>query len=114
MIVLDRLLVSGVKFVLDKLARTVDGELNNPDTLREELLAAEMQLELGQITKEEHAEIEAALLARMRELRGDQGAIGVVGEDTGVEVEMHGELNAPAPKKKRPPAKAARRKKPRR
>ena len=49
MIVLDRMLVGGIKFVLGKVAAAVDAELNDDSRLREELLAAQMRLELGEI-----------------------------------------------------------------
>jgi hypothetical protein len=68
-ILIDSLLVGGVRFVLDKLVQAVDAELNDDTVLREELLAAQMRLELGEITEEQFAEIEADLLARIREVR---------------------------------------------
>src|SRR5262245_25700756 len=66
---LDSLLVGGVRFVLGKLAQAVDAELNDDTALREELLAAQMRLELGEITEDEFREIEADLLARIRDVR---------------------------------------------
>jgi hypothetical protein len=68
-ILIDSLLVGGVRFVLSKLADAVDAELNDDTKLREELLAAQMRLELGEITEDEFQEIEADLLARIREVR---------------------------------------------
>ena len=69
MIVLDRLLVSGIKFVLGKVAAAADAELNDDSRLREDLLAAQMRLELGEITEEQFRETEKELLARIREVR---------------------------------------------
>jgi hypothetical protein len=69
MIILDSLLIGGLKFVFGKLAQAVDAELNDDTLLREELLAAQMRLELGEITEEEFAEIERDLLQRIREVR---------------------------------------------
>ena len=68
-ILVDSLLVGGVRFILDKLAQAVDAELNDDTVLREELLAAQMRLELGEITEEQFKEIETDLLARIREVR---------------------------------------------
>jgi hypothetical protein len=68
-ILIDSLLVGGVRFVLDKLVQAVDAELNDDTVLREELLAAQMRLELGEITEDEFRETEADLLARIREVR---------------------------------------------
>src|SRR5256885_16382704 len=59
MIILDRMLVGGIKFVLGKVAAAVDAELNDDSHLREELLAAQMRLELGEIGDEEFRALEA-------------------------------------------------------
>jgi hypothetical protein len=68
-IILDTLLVGGLKFVLGKIASAVDAELSDDTVWREELLAAQMRLELGDITEAEFAERERELLARIREIR---------------------------------------------
>ena len=72
MLILDRLLVGGIKFVLGKVAAAVDAELNDDSHLREELLAAQMRLELGEITEEEFRQFEADILVRLREIRNRQ------------------------------------------
>ena len=72
MLIVDKLLVSGIKFVLGKVAAAVDAELNDDSRLREELLAAQMRLELGEIGQEEFAAFEADILARLREIRERQ------------------------------------------
>ena len=69
MIILDTLLLGGLKFVLNKIAAAVDSELDNETALREELLAAQMRLELGEISEEEFAELERGLLDAIREVR---------------------------------------------
>jgi hypothetical protein len=78
-IIVDSLLIGGIRFVLDKVAAAVDSEMNDEGSLREELLAAQMQLELGEIDDEEFAEIEREVLARMREIREsrEEGALGL-------------------------------------
>ena len=94
MIVLDRMLVGGIKFVLGKVAAAVDAEMNDDSRLREELLAAQMRLELGEIGEEEFRALEADLLARLREIRERQmGEAPRPGEMkvTGVEATIHGE-----------------------
>jgi len=97
MIVLDKMIVGGVRFVLGKLAQAVDAEMNDDSRLREELLASQMRLELGEISEEEFAAIEADLLARLREIRERQMAEPHTdlrsGEFkvTGVEATIHGE-----------------------
>ena len=69
MFLLDSLLVGGLRFVLDKVAAAVDTELNDDTALREQLLAAQMRLELGEMTQQEFDALETDLLARLREIR---------------------------------------------
>ena len=69
MILLDSLIIGGIKFVLDKVATAVDRELHDDTALREELLAAQMRLELCEITEDEFRRIETDLLALIREIR---------------------------------------------
>ena len=91
MLIVDRMLVGGIRFVLGKVAAAVDAELNDDSRLREELLAAQMRLELGEISQDEFAAFEADVLARLREIRerqrADQGQDGKPGDYkvTGVE-----------------------------
>jgi Gas vesicle protein G len=69
LIILDTLLVGGLRFVLDKVAAAVETELNDDTALREQLLAAQMRVELGEMGEEEFAALEADILARLREIR---------------------------------------------
>jgi len=71
-IILDTLLIGGIKFVLSKIVDAVDSQLNDDSVVREELLAAQMRLELGEISEKEFATLEADLLARLREIRERQ------------------------------------------
>lgn len=68
-VILDSLLIGGIRFVLDKVASAVDQEMNDEGRLREELLAAQMRYELGEMSDEEFAELESDVLARLREIR---------------------------------------------
>jgi len=68
-IILDSLLIGGIKFVLGKIAAAVEAELNDDAALREELLAAQMRLEMGEITEAEFARTERELLDAIREIR---------------------------------------------
>jgi hypothetical protein len=69
LLIIDKMLVGGIKFVLGKVAAAVEAELNDDSHLREELLAAQMRLELGEMTEEQFAGFEADILARLREIR---------------------------------------------
>ena len=101
MFLLDSLLIGGLRFVLDKVAAAADQELNDEDRLREELLAAQMRVELGEMSEEEFAALEREVLARMREIRSSRGeaVVGVAGKDaelrvTGVEATFGGDDEA--------------------
>ena len=94
-LVLDSLLISPIKFVLEKVADAVEAEMDDDTNLKEELLAAQMKLELGEITDEEFAAIESEVLARLREIREARGegqglSMGskVVGADVSFDVEF--------------------------
>ncbi len=95
MIVVDSLLIGGLRFVFDKVAQAVDAELSDPDRLREELLAAQMRFELGEIDEAELGRIETDVMARLRELTGEGAARGPLtfgrGGVGGVDVEMGGD-----------------------
>jgi Gas vesicle protein G len=94
LIILDTLLIGGIKFVLGKLVAAVDAELNDDTHLREELLAAQMRLELGEITEAEFADTERQLLDAIREIRdrrerSDEGPGDV--KITGIETSLWSE-----------------------
>ena len=72
MFILDTVLIGGIRFVLDKVAAAVDTELNDDTALREQLLAAQMRLELGEMSEEEFAVFETDILNRLREIRDRQ------------------------------------------
>src|SRR5882672_3017478 len=96
MILLDSLLIGGIRFVLDKVATAVDREMNDDTALREELLAAQMRLELGEISEEEFRATENDLLARIREIRERNKPEPEPGEFkiTGAEVIFEGDENS--------------------
>ena len=90
MFILDTLLIGSLRFVLDKVAAAVDAEMQDDTSLREQLLEAQMRLELGEISDEEFGDIERDLLARIREIKGQQpGRISMSPRDkiTGVDIE---------------------------
>jgi hypothetical protein len=99
--ILDTVLIGGLRFVFDKIAAAVDTELNDDTALREQLLAAQMQLELGELGEDQFAAIEADVLARLRDIRdrregGDAAALSpqdykITGIDASFEGDEHGE-----------------------
>ena len=57
------------RFSLEKVRDTVREELTDDQAVKEELLALQMMLELGEIGDEEYVSLEAALMARLRDVR---------------------------------------------
>jgi|SRR6516164_7365918 hypothetical protein len=90
MFILDSLLIGSLRFVLDKVVAAAEAEMQDDSALRDQLLEAQMRLELGEISDEEFAEIERDVLAAIREIKGRrQGPISMSPDDkiTGVEIE---------------------------
>ena len=96
MFILDSLLVGSLQFVLDKVLAAAEAESRDDTTLREQLLDAQMRLELGEITETEFVEIERDVLARIREIKGgQQSGITLMSDDvrvTGIEATVADEL----------------------
>ena len=74
MLIIDSLLLGGIRFVLDKIAAAVEAELNDDTVLKEELLAAQMRLEMGEMSEEEFVHIEREILDGIRAVRERQRA----------------------------------------
>jgi hypothetical protein len=94
--IIDSLLIGSIRFVLEKVVAAAEAEANDDSALREQLLEAQMRLELGEITDEEFAETEREILERIRAIRGSRtGALTVAPTDriTGVEVETYRDDN---------------------
>ena len=107
MFILDSLMISGLRWVLDTVHTAADAELNDDTALREQLLDAEMRREMGEISDEEFQEFEADVLARIREIKerreGGSGplSIGEPIETTGdsrfqIEATVSGDFHEPA------------------
>jgi hypothetical protein len=94
MFILDSLLVGSLRFVLDKIVAAAEAEAGDDSSLRERLLEAQMQLELGEISEQAFAKIERDVLARIREIkRSRPGAFTISPHDkiTGIEIETYKE-----------------------
>jgi hypothetical protein len=95
--ILDSMLIGGLRFVFDKIAAAVDTEMNDDTALREQLLAAQMRLELGELSQDEFDLFEADVLARLREIRDRRqgaGAATLSPKDykiTGIEASFEGD-----------------------
>jgi hypothetical protein len=94
MFILDTLLIGSIRFVLDKVVAAAEAEMQDDTALREQLLEAQMQLELGELSDAEFAEIERDILARIREIKGQQkGPLSMSPHDkvAGIDVESYEE-----------------------
>ena len=83
MFLLDSLMISGIQWALETVVTAAEAERNDDSTLRDRLLEAEMQREMGEISNDEYAEIEADLLQAIREIKdrrdGGSGAFAFGG-----------------------------------
>jgi Gas vesicle protein G len=90
--ILDTLLIGSLRFVLDKVVAAAEAEMQDDSVLREQLLEAQMRLELGEMSAGEFAAIEQDLLARIREIKSRrQGALTMSPRDTiaGIDIETY-------------------------
>jgi len=97
LIIVDSLIIAGVRFVLDKVVAAVETEMNDDGVLRERLLDAQMRVELGEMTQAEFDELEADILVRIREIKerqrgGESAAISPKDmKVTGIEASFEGD-----------------------
>jgi hypothetical protein len=125
MFLLDSLMISGIQWALKTVVAAAEAEMNDDGALRDRLLEAEMQREMGEMSDEEFRQIEADLLQAIREIKerreGGGGAFAFGGSqpiDTGdgaafeIEAEVtgdfHEELLRPEPANRRDAPRPAR------
>ena len=61
--------VWGTKWTLEKVDRVVRDQLTDDTPVKEDLMALQMQLELGEIDDDEYVRREAEIMTRLREVR---------------------------------------------
>ena len=95
MFILDSILIGSLRFVLDKIVAAAEAEAFDDSALREQLLEAQMRLELGEISEKQFSRIERDILARIRELKGDSAGLAVAPgtKVIGVDATVADELN---------------------
>ena len=69
MFLLDSLMISGLRWVMNTVVTAAESEMNDDTALREQLLDAEMRREMGEISDQEFEDLEADLLTRIREIK---------------------------------------------
>jgi hypothetical protein len=79
------------RFSLEKVNDTVRQELTSDDAVKEELLALQMRLELGDIDDEEYVAEEAVLMQRLRDVRHwrEEFGMGVSGGPVRIGRDVH-------------------------
>lgn len=101
MILVDSLMVSGLRWVLESVAQAAMAELDDDRSLRAALLDASARLDAGEIGEAEFALFEEEVLERIREIRsrrgGEPAPIAFGGADDAFEVDAQvaGEFHAP-------------------
>jgi hypothetical protein len=68
--------VAGIRWSLNKVVQVAEEELTDDAPVKQELMELQMKLELGDITDDEYVEREAALMARLREVRAWRERLG--------------------------------------
>ena len=99
MLLVDTMILSGLRWILGTIGQAAAAELDDDTPLREALLEAGLRLQQGEITEEEYAQVEAIVLARMREIRERRQAAGdaASGGTVSVEAAVVGDFHQPAP-----------------
>ena len=83
--------VAGIRWTLGKVQNVVEEELTDDTPVKQELMELQMQLELGDITDAEYVEREAALMARLRDVRAWRERLGKGTSGGPVRVARHDE-----------------------
>ena len=68
--------VAGIRWSLNKVVQVAEEELTDDSPVKQELMELQMQLELGDISENDFVEREAALMARLREVRAWRERLG--------------------------------------
>jgi hypothetical protein len=69
--------VFGTKWTLDKVDRVVREELTDDTPIKEDLMALQLQLEMGEIDDAEYVRREAEIMQRFREVREWREKLGM-------------------------------------
>jgi gas vesicle protein GvpG len=88
MFILDTLLINGISFVLDKVRTVAEQELDNPETLHQHLMEAQLDYEEGRIDEDTFAQIEDDILARLREVKATESTGGIADASSFEEIEV--------------------------
>ena len=68
--------VAGIKWSLNKVMNVVEEELTDDEPVKQDLMALQMKLEIGEIDDDEYVAREAEIMARLREVRAWREKLG--------------------------------------
>lgn len=93
MFILDSLLIDGLGFVFDKIRVAAEAEQDDDSHLREALLDGQARLESGELSEDEYAALERAVLERLSESRRrrEGGGEAIGSNVAGVDVQFTGD-----------------------
>jgi hypothetical protein len=83
--------VWGTKWTLDKVDRVVREELTDDTPIKEDLMALQLKLEMGEINDDEYVRREAEIMQRLREVREWRERFGMSTSGGPVRVAERGE-----------------------
>jgi hypothetical protein len=83
--------VWGTKWTLDKVDRVVREELTDDTPIKEDLMALQLKLEMGEIDDNEYVRREAEIMQRLREVREWRERFGMATSGGPVRVAERGE-----------------------
>ena len=108
MILLDSMMVSGLRWILGALGEAVMAELDDDSPLREALIDAAARHEAGALSDDDFAQVEEGILARINAIRAGREAVagpialvasqdGAAAESVEVEAAVVGDFNESPP-----------------
>jgi hypothetical protein len=68
--------VGATRWSLNQVMKIVEEELTDDTTVKQDFMALQMKLELGEIDDEEYVDQEAVIMARLREVRAWREKLG--------------------------------------
>lgn len=68
--------IAGTKWSMNQVMKVVEEELTDDTAVKQDFMALQIKLELGEITDEEYIEHEAAIMSRLREVRAWRERLG--------------------------------------
>jgi hypothetical protein len=68
--------IAGTKWSMNQVIKVVEEELTDDSAVKQDFMALQMKLELGEIDDEQYVVEEAAIMARLREVRAWREKLG--------------------------------------